>query len=86
MDIGSHHSAIPGHLTLISMLVGRKIKWDVATETIVGDAEASKLLSRPYRAPWKLAGLPKGGRSLAPSASTNPPIANAGESLEFANA
>ena len=26
----AHHSAIPGHLGLISMLVGRKIKWDVA--------------------------------------------------------
>jgi predicted dehydrogenase len=51
----AHHSAIPGHLGLISMLVGRKIKWDVAKEEILGDAEASKLLSRPYREPWKLA-------------------------------
>jgi len=50
----AHHSAIPGHLGLISMLVGRKIKWDVAREVIVGDPEASKLLSRPYRSPWKL--------------------------------
>jgi len=51
----AHHSAIPGHLGLISMLVGRKIKWDAAKEVILGDAEASKLLSRPYRAPWKMA-------------------------------
>ena len=51
----AHHSAIPGHLGLISMLVGRKIKWDAAKEVIVGDADASKLLTRPYRAPWKLA-------------------------------
>ena len=50
----AHHSAIPGHLGLISMLVGRKIKWDAASETIIGDAEASKLLSRGYRHPWKL--------------------------------
>jgi hypothetical protein len=50
-----HHSAIPGHLGLISMLVGRKLKWDVAKEVIVGDDEASKLLTRPYREPWKLA-------------------------------
>ena len=50
----AHHSAIPGHLGLISMLVGRKIKWDVAKEVILGDAEASKLLTRPYRKPWKL--------------------------------
>ena len=50
----AHHSAIPGHLGLISMLVGRKIKWDAASETILGDAEASKLLTRGYRHPWKL--------------------------------
>src|ERR1019366_7029429 len=51
----AHHSAIPGHLGLISMLVGRKIKWDAAKEVILGDAGASKLLTRPYRSPWKLA-------------------------------
>ena len=50
-----HHSAIPGHLGLISMIVGRKIKWDVAKEVILDDPEATKLLSRPYREPWKLA-------------------------------
>jgi len=51
----AHHSAIPGHLGLISMLVGRKIKWDVAKEMIIDDKEASKLLTRDYRAPWKMA-------------------------------
>jgi len=50
----AHHSAIPGHLGLISMLTGRKIQWDVAKEEIIGDADASKLLTREYRAPWKL--------------------------------
>ena len=50
----AHHSAMPGHLGLISMLVGRKIKWDAKKEKIIGDADASKLLSRPYRSPWKL--------------------------------
>jgi hypothetical protein len=50
----AHHSAIPDHLGLISMLVGRKLKWDVATERILGDAEASQLLTRPFRPPWKL--------------------------------
>jgi predicted dehydrogenase len=49
----AHHSAIPGHLGLIAMLVGRKIKWDSTKEKIVGDSDASKLLTRPYRAPWK---------------------------------
>lgn len=51
----AHHSAIPGHLGLIAMLTGRKIRWDNATETIIGDPEASKLLTREYRAPWKMA-------------------------------
>ncbi|HWD18609.1 MAG TPA: Gfo/Idh/MocA family oxidoreductase [Verrucomicrobiae bacterium] len=50
-----HHSAVPGHLSLISMLTGRKIRWDAKSETILGDEEASKLLSRPYRDPWKMA-------------------------------
>ena len=36
------------------MLVGRKIKWDVKEEKIIGDNEASKLLTREYRKPWKL--------------------------------
>jgi predicted dehydrogenase len=51
----AHHSTIPGHLGLISMLVGRKLKWDVAHERILNDAGASKLLSREYRKPWHLA-------------------------------
>jgi predicted dehydrogenase len=48
----AHHSTIPGHLGIISMLVGRKIKWDAQTEKILGDSEASKLLTRDYRKPW----------------------------------
>jgi predicted dehydrogenase len=51
----AHHSTIPGHLGLISMLVGRKIRWDVRSEKILDDPGASELLSRPYRAPWSLA-------------------------------
>ncbi len=50
----AHHSAIPGHLGLISMITGRKIKWDAAKEVIVDDPDASKLLTRSYRAPWKM--------------------------------
>jgi predicted dehydrogenase len=51
----AHHSAIPGHLGLISMLVGRKIRWNVADEIIIDDPDASKLLTREYRPPWVLA-------------------------------
>lgn len=50
-----HHSAIPGHLALISMITGRKIKWDPDKEEIIGDEEATKLMGREYRGPWKLA-------------------------------
>ena len=49
----AHHSAIPGHLGLISMMVGRKIYWDVKDEKILHDKEAGKLLTREYRAPWQ---------------------------------
>lgn len=51
----AHRSAIPGHLALISMLTGRKLKWDPVKEELLDDAEASKLLGRDYRDPWKLA-------------------------------
>jgi len=50
----AHHSALPGHLGLIAMLVGRKIKWDSTSEKIVGDSDATRLMSRGYRSPWKL--------------------------------
>ena len=32
----------------------RKLKWDAARQEIVGDSEASKLLSPPLRSPWHL--------------------------------
>jgi predicted dehydrogenase len=50
----AHHSAVPGHLGLISMLVERKLKWDVQTERILDDPEAARLLTRPFRPPWNL--------------------------------
>jgi len=51
----AHNSLIPGHLSLIAMMAGRKIKWDAKKEKIIGDDEASQLLTRAYRAPWQLA-------------------------------
>jgi len=35
-------------------MVNRPIKWDPVKEEIIGDLEASKLLTREYRGPWKL--------------------------------
>jgi predicted dehydrogenase len=52
IEIG-HHSSATAILGNIAYRTGRKIAWDSAKEEIVGDAEASKLLDRPYRAPWK---------------------------------
>jgi hypothetical protein len=34
------------------MKLGRKLKWDPATEKFIGDDEANKMLSRPQRAPY----------------------------------
>jgi predicted dehydrogenase len=53
----AHHSTIPGQLGLIAMFTGRRLKWDAKREVIVGDKEASKLLTREYRKPWRLAGV-----------------------------
>jgi predicted dehydrogenase len=50
----AHNSLVPGHLGLIAMLTGRKIKWDAKRERIIDDKGASELLGRHYRAPWKL--------------------------------
>jgi hypothetical protein len=37
----------------LSMQLGRPLTYDPKTRTIVGDSEATKLLQRQYRAPWK---------------------------------
>ena len=39
-------------LANLSMQLGRSLKWDPVAGRIAGDAEANKLLQRPYRAPW----------------------------------
>jgi predicted dehydrogenase len=51
----AHRSITICHLGNIAMRLKRdKLRWDPRTEQIIGDDEASKLLSRPYRAPWAL--------------------------------
>jgi predicted dehydrogenase len=39
---------------IIAQKLGRKVKFDAATQRFVGDDEANRLLARPYRAPWKM--------------------------------
>lgn len=36
----------------VAMQLGRTLAWDADKQTIVGDAEAARLLRRPYRKPW----------------------------------
>lgn len=47
-------SDIISHLCDIAIRTKRKITWDPKKEVIVNDANASRLLSRPMRAPWTL--------------------------------
>jgi hypothetical protein len=49
-----HHASNPGHLMNIAWKVGRRIRWDGAKEQVIDDAEASALVHKKYRAPWKL--------------------------------
>jgi hypothetical protein len=47
-------SDIISHLCDIAIRTGRKITWDPKKEVIVEDKAASRMLSRPMRAPWTL--------------------------------
>ncbi len=50
----AHRSASIGHLGQIAMLLGRKIRWNPDTEQILNDPSATRMLSTPMRAPWRL--------------------------------
>jgi len=53
-DIG-HRSISVGLLGEIAMITGDKLHWDPETEKFTdNNPTASRLLERPYRAPWKL--------------------------------
>ena len=49
-----------GHISTVSCILanlsqqlgGRALRWDADTHTVIADAEANRLLIRPYRAPW----------------------------------
>lgn len=53
VEVGYYATNV-GHLMNISYEVGRKIEWDGQRNQVVNDAEANALLTRQYRAPWKL--------------------------------
>jgi predicted dehydrogenase len=47
-----HTSTTSSILANLSMKLGRSLAWDPVKGEIIGDAEANRLLRRPYRAPW----------------------------------
>ncbi len=49
-----HLSSTLCHLANISYRLGRRLVFDPVTETFPGDAEANRLLTREYRAPYVL--------------------------------
>ena len=49
-----HRASIPGHLMNIAWRVGRKIRWNADAEQILDDREADALVTKNYRAPWRL--------------------------------
>ena len=50
-EIG-HRSISIAHIGVISMRLGRPLKWDPAKEEFVGDKEANKWISREMRKPY----------------------------------
>ena len=52
IEIG-HRSTSMSLLGMLSLRLGRSVRWDGQKEQIVGDPEANKLLRREYRGPWK---------------------------------
>jgi hypothetical protein len=43
-----------GHLGVIAIKLGRKVKWDNKKEQFIDDNDANRLVSRPMRPPWHL--------------------------------
>lgn len=48
----AHRSASVGHLGVIAIKTGRKLRFDPEKEKILGDTAAERLLGRSYRSPW----------------------------------
>jgi myo-inositol 2-dehydrogenase/D-chiro-inositol 1-dehydrogenase len=51
----AHRSCSACLLHHIAMKLDRKLRWDPEKERFIGDDEANAMLSRPQRAPYKLA-------------------------------
>jgi len=49
-----HRATNPGHLMNVAWRVGRRVRWNGATEQVVDDVEAARWLTKAYRKPWAL--------------------------------
>jgi hypothetical protein len=50
----AHRSASVGHLCVIAITLGRKIRWNPSREEILDDPAASALLGRAKRELWNI--------------------------------
>jgi hypothetical protein len=50
----AHRSASVGHLGMIAIRLGRKLKWDPDKEQFPDAPDAERLLSKSMRSPWHL--------------------------------
>ena len=50
----AHRSTTACYLGYISVLLGRKLRWDPDAERFVNDEQANRMLSRSMRSPWHL--------------------------------
>jgi predicted dehydrogenase len=53
LDIG-HHVSTVAHLGNLALRAKSRIEWDAQAERVVGNDAANALVTRVYRAPWKL--------------------------------
>jgi predicted dehydrogenase len=56
IEIG-HRATTACHLGNIAWRTQQKLRWDGQAERFIGNEDANRWLTRPYRAPWKLEGL-----------------------------
>jgi hypothetical protein len=50
----AHRSASVGHLCVIGMNIGRKLRWNPEKEEFINDASANAMLGRAKREPWNI--------------------------------
>jgi predicted dehydrogenase len=48
----AHRVATVAHLANLALRLKRTLRWDAEKEDVINDAEAARMLVRPYRAPW----------------------------------